>query len=122
MSTMVQVPSHYDAVDPNQSLPSEGRHAAVVRQAVTETPALVRVRYQLADGIEKGMLVDQVYNLDNAYGLRQFKQLMLALGLTPADGAIDVEPAVGRQVFVTVVHREHDGVTYANVAAHEARA
>ena len=121
MSRLVQLPSNYEEVNPNQLLPSEGRHPAVVRQATAEAPTEVHIRYQLVDGVDRGMLVDQMYRLDNGYGLRSFKQLILALGVQPDHGAIDIDLMVGRQLTVMVVHREHDGVTYANVSAHEAR-
>jgi hypothetical protein len=121
MAIVIQVPSNYADIDPNRTVPAEGDHNAIIHQVLIESGLTVRVRYKITDGTDRSMRVDQLYNLDNDIGLRQFKQLNQTMGIHPVEGAIDIEPLVGRELIVTVAHREYENKTYANIVSHAAR-
>ena len=76
MTNLIKVPHNYDQIDPNRSLPSEGEHAVKVADVTSESEVRARVQFQITEGEDAGMYVDQNYNTDHPYGVRAFKQLM----------------------------------------------
>ncbi|MBI5090904.1 MAG: hypothetical protein HZB26_00505 [Candidatus Hydrogenedentes bacterium] len=120
MPKLVRVPNFYDQIDPDKTLPSEGEHVVVVQSATPDGDAAVRVRYEIIEGQDRRMTVDQNYNLDHPNGLRLFKQLATSvLGVQPHDGMMDVESLVGKTLRVTVAHRTVEGnKVYSNIVEH----
>ena len=122
MTNLMKVPDNYDEIDSEQSIPDEGDHVAKVRKATQESEDIASMQFHIMHGKDAGMCVLQRYNTNHPFGLRLYKQLMQTLGIEPDNGCIDLDKALGRELVVTIAHREKDGKTYANVVEHLAEA
>lgn len=121
MATRIKLPENYERIDTDSSLVDEGAHRCrVVKVQEKEGDGGgAAISFRVLEGACRGLHVEQHFNFRYVKGVQAFKKLMHCLGIKAADSEIDLEPAVNREVIVTVEHRESEGKTYANAVDFE---
>jgi hypothetical protein len=120
MNQRIKIPAGYELADQDDLLPSEGEQLVRVESAEEESGTdVVRVRFKVVDGEDRGLTAMQRYTLTHPLGLWAFKQLMETVNVKPENGEIDLAVLLGQELIVKITHsKSKDGDrTFANVTA-----
>jgi hypothetical protein len=118
MSTYIDLPENYDDIDPNQAIPSVGDKRGKVVGAEQGEGRSAKFKFQITEGTDQGLYVFQNYDLDHPRGKQLFRNLMLALHIERDGLRMEIEQAIGKEVVLTLAHRQSNGTTFVNVVDH----
>ena len=100
----IKVPKNYDSVSLEDLLPKEGERVVRVESVEQNFDSgVVRVRFMVLDGEDRGLTFTVRYDLSLDFLLLDFRQLMEAAGVRNVDGELDGDP-VGQELAVRITH------------------
>ena len=116
---VMELPEEWDDFPSGFPLIDEGTYKVTVVTAEHQNNKNVQLSFEVMDdGPFNGRRLNQWYSMKTEAGIRLFKELLDAIGVSSEGRNLDLNPCLRAVLTIRVKHNENNGQTYANVVHH----